>query len=49
MGEYLHVAVISSTQTSERHVMDGHTPKDRLELLEPVCEDWHALVKVSVP
>jgi len=29
---------------SKRHVMDGNTPKERLQVLEPVCEDWHALM-----
>ena len=24
--------------------MDGYTPCDRLQLFEPVCEDWHALM-----
>ena len=24
--------------------MDGDTPRERMELLEPVVEDWHALV-----
>ena len=28
---------------SKRHVMDGDTPKDRLDVLHPVIEDWHAL------
>ena len=27
-----------------RHMMDGDTPKDRLQLLEPQLEDWHSLV-----
>ena len=27
-----------------RHMMDGDTPKDRLQLLEPQSEDWHCLV-----
>ena len=26
------------------HTMDGDTPKERLEVLEPVTEDWHWLV-----
>ncbi len=29
---------------SQRHLMDGDTPQDRLQLLEPQCEDWHCLV-----
>lgn len=29
---------------SQRHLMYGNTRRDRLELLEPVVEDWHALV-----
>ena len=28
---------------ARRHMMDGNTPRDRLALLEPVCEDWHCL------
>ena len=28
------------------HVMDGGTPWDRLQLLEPQTEDWHCLVCV---
>ena len=31
-------------QLTWRHVMDGNTPKERLQVLEPVCEDWHALM-----
>ena len=27
-----------------RHMMDGNTPEDRLELIEPQCEDWHCMV-----
>ena len=33
------------------HMMDGDTPKDRLQLLEPQSEDWHCMVcmlKVSL-
>ena len=26
-----------------KHVMDGDTQEDRLDLLEPVVEDWHTL------
>ena len=36
---------------AQRHRMDGDSTKDRLQLLEPVCEDWHALMcfmKVSI-
>ena len=29
---------------AQRHRMDGDTARERLELLEPVVEDWHALV-----
>ena len=29
---------------SQRHLMCGNTRRDRLELLEPVVENWHALV-----
>ena len=29
---------------ARRHMMDGNTPYERLTLLEPVCEDWHALM-----
>ena len=31
---------------AQRHVMDGDTPWDRLQLLEPQSEDWHCLVCV---
>ena len=34
-----------------RHMMDGDTAKDRLQLLEPQSEDWHCMVcmlKVSL-
>ena len=31
---------------AQRHMMDGDTPKDRLELLEPQAEDWPCLVCV---
>ena len=27
-----------------RHLTDGDTPRDRLQLFELVCEDWHALM-----
>ena len=33
-------------QLGARHLMDGDTPRDRLELLEPQAEDWHCLVCV---
>ena len=29
---------------SQRHLMDGDTPQDRLQLLEPQSEDWHCLL-----
>ena len=29
---------------AQMHVLDGDTPCDRLQLLEPVCEDWHPLM-----
>ena len=29
---------------AQQHVMDGDTPEERLEMLEPVVEDWHALM-----
>ena len=29
---------------AQRHMMDSDTEKDRLEMLEPVCEDWHVLM-----
>lgn len=29
---------------AHRHVMCGDTRKERLEILEPVVEDWHCLV-----
>ena len=29
---------------AQRHLMDRDTPRDRLRLFEPVCEDWHALM-----
>ena len=29
---------------AQRHLMDRDTPRDRLQLFEPVCEDWHALM-----
>ena len=29
---------------AQRHMMDGNTSRERLSLLEPVCEDWHCLM-----
>ena len=29
---------------AQRHLMDDDTPRDRLQLVEPVLEDWHALM-----
>ena len=29
---------------AQRHVIDGDTPHDRLQLLEPQTEDWHTHV-----
>ena len=29
---------------AQQHVMDSYTPQERLELLEPVIEDWHTLM-----
>ena len=29
---------------AQHHMMDGNTRRDCLALLEPVCEDWHALM-----
>ena len=29
---------------AQKHVMDGDVPRDRLELVEPVIEDWHTLM-----
>lgn len=29
---------------AQRHMMCGNTSKDRMELLQPVVEDWHCLV-----
>ena len=29
---------------AKRHMMDGDTPRDRLDKFEPVTEDWHALM-----
>lgn len=36
---------------AQRHMMDGNTQQERLEILEPVVEDWHCqlcLITVSV-
>ena len=29
---------------AQRHMMDSDTEKDKLQLLVPVCEDWHVLM-----
>lgn len=29
---------------AQKHMMCGNTPKERLEVLQPVVEDWHSLV-----
>ena len=29
---------------AKRHIMDGNTPEERLELLEPQTENWHCMV-----
>lgn len=29
---------------AQRHLMDCDGPKNRLQILEPVCEDWHTLM-----
>lgn len=29
---------------AQRHRMDGNTPRERLQLMEPQCEDWHTLM-----
>ena len=52
LGESFHGKVISGgdqvtcerQRGVQRHVMDSDTPSERLELLEPVVEDWHALM-----
>ena len=31
---------------SQKHMMCGNTPKERLQVLEPVVEDWHCLVSL---
>ena len=33
-------------QLGARYMMDGDTPRDRLELLKPQAEDWHCFVCV---
>ena len=35
---------VERQQGARRHMADGDTPRERLELLEPVAEDWHALM-----
>ena len=34
--------------SGRRHMADGDTPRERLELLEPVTEDWHALMNYLI-
>ena len=37
---------------AQRHMMDGDTSEERLEILEPVAEDWHCqlcIIVVSFP
>lgn len=31
---------------SQKHMMCGNTPRERLQILEPVAEDWHCLVSL---
>lgn len=31
---------------SQKHIMCGNTPRERLQILEPVAEDWHCLVSL---
>ena len=31
---------------AQQHVLCGNTRRERLEILEPVVEDWHALVSL---
>ncbi len=33
---------------AQRHMMDGDTPEERLQLLQPTTEDWHCLVCVLI-
>lgn len=33
---------------AQRHLMDGDTPRERLQNLEPVCEDWHTLMNLLI-
>ena len=33
-------------QGAQKHMMCGNTPKERLQVLEPVVEDWHCLVSL---
>ena len=35
---------IERQQPARRHLADADTPRERLEHLEPVSEDWHALM-----
>ena len=31
---------------SQKHMMCGNTARERLQVLEPVVEDWHCLVSL---
>ena len=31
---------------AQKHMMCGNTPKERLQVLQPVVEDWHCLVSL---
>ena len=33
---------------AQRHLMDSDTPRERLQNLEPVCEDWHTLMNLLI-
>ena len=33
-------------QGAQKHMMCGNTPKERLQVLQPVTEDWHGLVSL---
>ena len=33
-------------QGAQKHMMCGNTPKERLEVLKPVTEDWHSVVNL---
>ena len=35
---------VERQQAAHRHLADADTPRERLEYLEPVSEDWHALM-----